>query len=83
MLAQEDATGLGAFGLDLGDCADEELGVALRQVAFLFEDEQELVFGKLVEVELDETVAEGARELLAAGVLARKVLCGEKNESRS
>ncbi len=40
VLAQEDATGLGAFGLELGDCADEELGVALRQAALLFDDER-------------------------------------------
>jgi len=36
LLAQVDATGLGAFG----DCADEELGVALRQAALLFDDER-------------------------------------------
>jgi len=40
LLAQEDATGLGAFYLEFGDCPDEELGVALRQAAFLFDDER-------------------------------------------
>lgn len=63
--------------------SDEPLAVGGRHGTAPVEDRLQLVGRDLVKVQLDEAVAEGAREQLAAAVLtARRVLRGEQQEAR-
>ena len=53
---------------------------ALVHAAALHDDPLQFLAGKVLHVHLQEAVAEGAREHLAAAVLARRVLRGEEHE---
>jgi hypothetical protein len=68
--------------LELLKDGDDELGVRGRDPAPLVEDLLELRLGDVVEVDLEEAVAEGAREHLAAAVEAGRVLRCKQHEVR-
>lgn len=82
ILAQEEATRLRSLRLQLGHGLDQQLSVGARQLTPHLDDVQELGFGQVLEVQLDETIAKSARELLATGVLASRILGGKEEKAR-